>query len=125
MSQLGGAKVSHRRHELLDDLVDALSVRGDSRTAAEVQGELAQRENIPPSVPTRQNNRKLKWERKHTLWVGHRSRKHLQVKFSVHVRNEMQNEVLGSQGVSQEDVSEVWKQLGSDRGHLAERRGQN
>lgn len=123
MSQLGGAKVSHRGHELLDDLVDALSVRGDGRTAAEVQGELAQREDIPPSVPTRQNNRKLKWGGKNLLRGGHKPRKHLQDKISIHVRNEMQNEVLGSQGVSQQDVSEVWKQLGSDRGHLTERRG--
>lgn len=59
ISWLGVAKLTHRRHELLDDLVEALGVRGDSRAATEVQGKLAQRENIPSSVPTRKINRNM------------------------------------------------------------------
>lgn len=43
----------------------------------------------------------------------------------IHVRDEMQNEVLCSQSVSQQDVGEVREQLGSDGGHLAQRGGQN
>lgn len=43
----------------------------------------------------------------------------------IHVGDEMQNEVLCSQSVSQQDVGEVREQLGSDGGHLAQRGGQN
>lgn len=48
--------------------------------------------------------------------------KTLKTELNVHVRNEMQNEVLGSQGISQEDVSEVCEQLRPDGGHLAQGR---
>lgn len=37
----------------------------------------------------------------------------------------MQNEVLGSQDVSQEDVSEIREQLRSDGGHLVQGRRQD
>lgn len=42
-----------RGDQLLDDLVETLCVRGNGRTTADVQGELAQRENIPSAIPAR------------------------------------------------------------------------
>lgn len=45
------AGLTYGRHKLLEDLVEPLSVLGDRGTAADVQGELAQRENIASAVP--------------------------------------------------------------------------
>lgn len=42
-----------RGDQLLDDLVETLCVRGNSRTTADVQGKLAQRENILSAIPAR------------------------------------------------------------------------
>lgn len=39
---------------------------------------------------------------------------------NVHIGNKMKDEVLRRQGISQEDVSEVCQELGSDRCHLAQ-----
>lgn len=42
-----------RGDQLLDDLVETVCVRGNSRTTADVQGKLAQRENVPSAIPAR------------------------------------------------------------------------
>lgn len=51
------AGLTYGRHKLLEDLVEPLSVLGDRGTAADVQGELAQRENIASAVPAQEKKR--------------------------------------------------------------------
>lgn len=51
------AGLTYRRHKLLEDLVEPLSVQGDCGAAADVQGELAQRENIASAVPVQEKKR--------------------------------------------------------------------
>lgn len=115
MQLVGAMRFTHTGNKLLDDLVEAFGVRGDRGTAAQVQGEFAERENVSPSVPARKSQQVL-------ALGGRLALKRNKTIRHVHVRDEMQDEVLGSQGVSQEDVSEVREQLCPHRGHLAQGR---
>lgn len=116
------AGLTYRRHKLLEDLVEPLSVLGDCGTAADVQGELAQWENITSAVPVQE-------KKKHCGVIKVSSecsmKNFSKFQSGIHIRDEMQHEVLCSQSVSQQDVGEVREQLGSDGGHLAQRGGQN